>query len=83
MLFKTTEMSFFAWLEQGFEPLDFLVRLAENYGIVSMDGTGFDAPEWTLRLSLANLNVPEYHDIRIGIDRQIKEYYAMYQAAHS
>lgn len=40
------------------------MRLAQDTGVVLMDGHGFDAPEWSVRVSLANLNADDY--IAIG-----------------
>ena len=62
------------WLDRNYEPLDFLVRLAQEHGVVAMDGTGFDSPRWTLRLSLANLDSEAYAKIGISMDQLLKEY---------
>ena len=70
---------FCAWLEENFEPLDFCVRLAKNYGVIAMDGTGFDSPAWTVRLSLANLHSEDYKAIRKAVDALLKVYYAKYE----
>lgn len=51
---------FFTWMKEEYEPLDFLVRLAEESSIVVMPGGGFDAPQWSLRVSLANLPQSAY-----------------------
>jgi aspartate 4-decarboxylase len=51
---------FAAWLLASHEPIDFVVRLAEERGIVLLDGGGFDAPAMSVRVSLANL-LAEYH----------------------
>lgn len=37
---------FFAWLKENYDSLDIVVRLAQDTGVVLMDGHGFDAPEW-------------------------------------
>jgi aspartate 4-decarboxylase len=37
--------------------------MAESHGIVLLNGGGFDAPEWSLRVSLANLPDETYEDI--------------------
>ena len=57
---------FFAWLKENYDSLDIVVRLAQDTGVVLMDGGhGFDAPEWwSVRVSLANLNADDY--IAIG-----------------
>jgi hypothetical protein len=37
--------------------------LAEDHGIVLLNGGGFEAPQWSMRLSLANLPDEAYEDI--------------------
>lgn len=47
---------FAAFLQQEYEPVDALFRLAEQTHVVLLDGGGFDGPEWSVRVSLANLD---------------------------
>ena len=68
------------WLDKNYEPLDFLVRLAQDYGVVAMDGAGFDSARWTLRLSLANLDSEEYGKIGTYMDLLLKKYEEIYLA---
>lgn len=65
---------FSKWLKQNYEPLDFVIRLAKETGVVLLNGGGFDAPEWSVRVSLANLMVDDY--VRIGehIGKMLEEY---------
>ncbi|GEM80256.1 aminotransferase [Vibrio superstes NBRC 103154] len=65
---------FFTWMKAEYEPLDFLVRLAEESGIVVMPGGGFDAPEWSLRVSLANLPKSAYSEISTAINTTLEGY---------
>ena len=46
---------FAAWLADANEPIDPVVRLAEEAGVVLLHGGGFDGPAWSVRVSLANL----------------------------
>jgi aspartate 4-decarboxylase len=62
------------WLESEHEPIDFVWRLAEEKGIVLMDGGGFDAPEMSVRVSLANLFEEDYEEIGRGISDLLAEY---------
>ena len=62
------------WLEEEHEPIDFVWRLAEEKGIVLMDGGGFDAPEMSVRVSLANLFEDDYQQIGRGISDLLEEY---------
>ncbi|MNH42917.1 Bifunctional aspartate aminotransferase and L-aspartate beta-decarboxylase [compost metagenome] len=52
------------YLQKNFEPTDILFRLAEKSSIVLLNGGGFDGPEWSIRVSLANLNDDDY--VKIG-----------------
>ena len=47
---------FAAWLADAHEPIDPVVRLAEDAGVVLLHGGGFDGPAWSVRVSLANLD---------------------------
>jgi aspartate 4-decarboxylase len=51
-------------LVKHFEPLDFVFQLAQTQGIVLLPGGGFKAPQWSVRVSLANL--PDHAYVRIG-----------------
>ncbi len=62
------------WMEKTHEPIDFVWRLAEEKGIVLMDGGGFDAPEMSVRVSLANLFNADYAEIGKGISDLLDEY---------
>ena len=42
-------------------------KLAEAHGIVLLNGGGFDAPNWSLRVSLANLPDEAYNEIGRGV----------------
>ena len=57
------------------EPIDFVVKLAEKKSIVLMDGGGFDAPNMSIRVSLANLPNNTYEDIGKGISDLLDEYH--------
>ena len=43
--------------------MDILIQLAEQSSIVLLDGGGFNAPEWSIRISLANLRDELYSKI--------------------
>jgi aspartate 4-decarboxylase len=55
---------FVRFLKAHYEPVDLLFRLAEQSSIVLMPGGGFAGPEWSVRVSLANLPEEDYG--RIG-----------------
>jgi aspartate 4-decarboxylase len=72
--------AFADWLVTSFEPIDFVVRLAEERGIVLLDGGGFDAPKMSVRVSLANLPDEAYEPIGRGIAELLADYHAQWRA---
>lgn len=71
---------FFAWLKKNYDSLDIVVRLAHDTGVVLMDGAGFDAPEWSVRVSLANLDTDDYAVIGQRIASMLDEYAEAWKA---
>ena len=69
------------YLKKNVHPLDLAFRLAEAHGIVLLNGGGFDAPEWSLRVSLANLPDDVYDDIGRGVRAIARGYRDAYEAA--
>jgi aspartate 4-decarboxylase len=69
------------YLKKTVHPLDLAFRLAEAHGIVLLNGGGFDAPEWSLRVSLANLPDDVYDDIGRGVRSIARGYRDAYEAA--
>jgi len=72
--------AFARWLLASFEPIDFVVRLAEERGVVLLDGGGFDAPQMSVRVSLANLPDAAYEPVGRAIAELLADYYARWQA---
>jgi aspartate 4-decarboxylase len=68
------------YLKKNIHPLDLAFRLAEDHGIVLLNGGGFDAPEWSLRVSLANLSDDVYDDIGRGVRTIARGYRDAYEA---
>ena len=75
--------AFATWLTMSFEPIDFVIRLAEERGIVLLDGGGFDAPRMSVRVSLANLPDEAYEPIGRAIAALLGDYHAQWQRARS
>src|SRR6478735_8160418 len=69
------------YLKKNIHPLDLAFRLAETHGIVLLNGGGFDAPEWSLRVSLANLPDDVYDDIGRGVRAIARGYRDAYEAS--
>lgn len=71
---KTYGKEFFAWLEKNFEPVDVVFRLAEECSVVVLNGGGFCGPEWSVRVSLANLDSHEYKKLGRILSTILQEY---------
>ena len=69
------------YLKKNIHPLDLAFRLAETHGIVLLNGGGFEAPEWSLRVSLANLPDEAYEDIGRGVRSIARGYRDAYEAS--
>src|SRR5499426_3317808 len=69
------------YLKSHVHPLDLAFRLAEAHGIVLLNGGGFDAPDWSLRVSLANLPDDVYDDIGRGVRAIARGYRDAYEAS--
>lgn len=54
--------------------MDILFRLAEKTGVVLLNGGGFEGPEWSIRVSLANLDTTDYSLIGKAITQIMREY---------
>lgn len=66
---------FAEYLTKNYEPIDILFRLAELCSVVLLNGGGFDAPEWSIRVSLANLDEKAYTVIAKSIREIMDEYF--------
>ena len=70
---------FFEYLKANYEPVDVVFRLAQETSLVLLNGGGFDAPEWSIRASLANLKTEDYVRIGEGIASILHSYAAKWQ----
>jgi aspartate 4-decarboxylase len=69
------------YLKKNIHPLDLAFRLAEDHGIVLLNGGGFEAPDWSLRVSLANLPDEAYEDIGRGVRTIARGYRDAFEAS--
>jgi aspartate 4-decarboxylase len=69
------------YLKKNIHPLDLAFKLAEQHGIVLLNGGGFDAPDWSLRVSLANLADDVYDDIGRGVRSIARGYREAFEAS--
>ncbi|MGA3014930.1 MAG: aspartate 4-decarboxylase [Bacteroidales bacterium] len=72
---------FAGYMKKHFDPVDILFRLAEKTSIVLLNGGGFSGPEWSIRVSLANLDTPVYSKIGKTIAEMLHEYAAAWKGS--
>lgn len=68
------------WVKANVHPLDPVFRLAEEHGIVLLNGGGFAAPDWSVRVSFANLPDHVYDDIGRAVRSIAHGYREAYEA---
>lgn len=71
---------FVTYLQENYNPLDIVFRLARETSLVVLNGGGFDAPEWSVRVSLANLNEGDYAHIGKFLRQILTEYAEAWKA---
>ncbi|RXF67928.1 bifunctional aspartate transaminase/aspartate 4-decarboxylase [Hansschlegelia zhihuaiae] len=69
------------WLKANVHPLDLVYKLANDHSIVLLNGGGFDAPEWSVRVSFANLPDEVYEQIGAAIRTVGRGYYDAFKAS--
>ena len=69
------------WVTKNVHPLDVCFRLAEDHGIVLLNGSGFEGPNWSVRVSFANLDDYVYDDIGRAVRAIARGYVQAYQLA--
>ena len=62
------------WVKANVHPLDIVFRLAEDHGIVLLNGGGFEAPDWSVRVSFANLDDEVYENIGRAVRAVARSY---------
>jgi aspartate 4-decarboxylase len=71
------------WVKAHVHPLDIVFRLAEDHGIVLLNGGGFEAPDWSVRVSFANLDDDVYDDIGRAVRAVARGYVMAFQASQT
>ncbi len=69
------------WVKANIHPLDIAFKLAEGYGIVLLNGSGFHAPNWSARVSFANLDDDAYETIGRAVRMIAAGYVQAYEAS--
>jgi aspartate 4-decarboxylase len=72
---------FAQFLKKNYESTDVLFRLAEQSGVVLMHGGSFGGPEWSVRVSLANLREETYPKIGQYLKQAAQGYVEEWQAS--
>jgi aspartate 4-decarboxylase len=71
---------FAAYVESHHAPLDIVLDLARRHGSVLLNGSGFDGPPWSVRISLANLDSDAYEaigrDLKVIAGQAVQEWRA-------
>ncbi len=71
------------WMKDNVHPLDIVFRLAEDHGIVLLNGSGFEAPNWSVRVSFANLDNHVYDEIGRAVRAVARSYRQAYEASQA
>ena len=74
---------FAEYLEANYRPLDIIYTLANNFSIILLNGDGFASSEWSLRVSLANLNDDSYYIIGSSINQMLDNLSTKYNLTKS
>lgn len=76
---KNHGSEFANYLKKNYKPVDILFDLAKDSSIVLLGGGGFAGPEWSIRISLANLYDEAYATIGIALKRILDNYVAKWK----
>ncbi|GAA2021752.1 aspartate 4-decarboxylase [Catenulispora yoronensis] len=74
---------FATYLQTTYEPTDVVFRLAHQASVVLLNGGGFDGPEWSVRVSLANLDDLDYLKIGHHLHAIMEEYKQEWQESQA
>ncbi|WP_019243344.1 MULTISPECIES: aspartate 4-decarboxylase [Bacillus] len=72
---------FVEYLKNERNAIEFLFELAERYSIVLLNGSGFEGPSWSIRVSLANLKNEQYEEIGKAFNQLFEEYAGDWRAS--
>ncbi len=71
------------FIKKHYHPLDIVFRLAEDHSIVLLNGGGFSAPNWSARVSFANLDDDVYGYIGRALRSVARAYVEAYRFAEN
>jgi aspartate 4-decarboxylase len=67
------------YLKKNHKPVEILFLLAKKSSIVLLSGAGFQGPEWSIRISLANLNDEDYITIGEVLKNILESYFLQWK----
>ena len=73
---------FVEFMKSHYAPEDMIFRLAKDYAIVLLNGNGFKGPDWSIRVSLANLPDEAYEKIGHAINEIFHSYIEAWQKSN-
>jgi aspartate 4-decarboxylase len=71
------------FMKEYYHPLDIVYRLAADHAMVLLNGGGFEAPDWSVRISFANLDDRMYEEIGRAVRAVARTYVEAYRFAYS
>lgn len=78
---KRGGQEFADYINNTYDPLALVFRLASETGAVVLNGDGFDGPKWSIRVSLANLSEDAYVKIGQYMRQILEQFYSEYEAS--
>lgn len=78
---KRGGQEFADYINNTYDPLALVFRLASETGAVVLNGDGFDGPKWSIRVSLANLSEDAYVKIGQYMCQILEQFYSEYEAS--
>jgi aspartate 4-decarboxylase len=72
---------FMKFLVDNYHPLQIVFALATFHSIVLLNGSGFGAPDWSVRVSLANLPDSAYGEIGADLADVAKSAHERWQSS--
>ncbi|WP_042275129.1 aspartate 4-decarboxylase [[Clostridium] dakarense] len=74
---------FVGFIKSNYTPVDILYKLANNHSVVLLSGSGFAGPNWSIRVSLANLHDEAYIKIGKSINNVLNDYLEAWKKSKS
>lgn len=76
---KKYGIEFKNYLIKNVDILEYLFQLAKTKYIICLPGEGFEAPLWTIRISIANLDIDDYRIIGKSLIEVLDDFYKKFK----